>query len=246
MEGLVGVIVGAAVFYVWIWRRFRNVGGYWKYQQRMREVEQGLRDARAGADGPSPFRVATGHDAALLEALRMLDSQQEALMADGYRMLGSLIAEREGAPVMASWVLVSGAGTTVATLSVALKSRRTYVALGSYDGDRHVSTVRGEAPALARPPFVDVTYLPGDTSIAKLLAAHVPPAGALVVASLDDVLARVRDLRERTQAWRAAQSPDELLDADLRALLGKAYDKRGKVWAAKLRDKLPQATARRV
>ena len=246
MEALVGILVGAAALYLWGWRRFRFIGAYWKRHEQMKKFEQALRDARAGADGPNPFRIATAADAPHVERLAVLVSQQAALAEAGFRVLGDLIMERDGKAFMISRVHVSGEGTTLATLSASLLTVRTYVGLGSYDGDSHVSTVRGEVPSLARPPFVTVTSLPQDASIAKLVAAHQPMPGARVVTSLDDVLARLAEVRTRTQAWRAAQPPDELLDADLRALLGKAYENGAKRWAARLRDKLPQATARRV
>lgn len=148
---------------------------------------------------------------------------------------------------MISRVLVSSDGRATGALSVSTKTAgRTYVGIASYDGDRHVSTVRGEVPSLARPPFATVTSMPGDTPIAKLIAAHEPMPGAREVATLADAMARLVEVRERTQAWRATQAPDELLDADLRALLGPRYANGAKRWAARLRDKLPQATARRV
>ena len=247
METLVGIAVGAAVFYVWIWRRFRGVGALWKRREQMKRFEQALRDARDAAEGPSPYRLANASDAELLALLRIADSQREALEAMGFRSLGELIIERRGEPVMVSRMLVSHDGLTLSGLSVTIKNpTRVFVALSSYTGERQYGTTRGEVPSLARPPFVTITNLPLDTTIGKLVAAHQPPEGARPTATLEDVLARLVELRERTVAWRAAQPPDELLDADLRALLGKAYDKGGKIWAAKLRDKLPQATARRV
>jgi len=247
MEALVGIAVGAAVFYVWIWSRFRGVGAWWKRAERMKKFEQALRDARASADGPSPFRVATASDLPHVERLAVLASQQASLAEAGFRLLGDLIMERDGNTFMISRVHVSSDGRTLATLSASLQAPvRTYVGLGSYDGENHVSTVRGEVPSLARPPFVTVTSLPQDASIAKLVAAHPPMPTARVITSVDDVLARLAEVRTRTQAWRAAQPPDELLDADLRALLGKAYANGAKLWAARLRAKIPQATARRV
>ncbi|MBV8763012.1 MAG: hypothetical protein JO257_37345 [Deltaproteobacteria bacterium] len=247
MEALVGIAVGAAVFYVWIWSRFRGVGAWWKRAEQMKRFEQALRDAREAAEGPSPYRVARAEtDGELLALLRIADSHREALESSGFRSLGDLVVERRGEALMVSRMLVSHDGVTLAAISVTRKNpTRVFVALSSYTGERQHATTRGEVPSLARPPFVSITNLPPDTSIEKLVAAHVAPEGARVTASIDDVLARLAELRERTVTWRASQSPDELLDADLRALLGKAYDKGGKMWAAKLRGKLPEARLQR-
>lgn len=245
MEALVGIAVGAAVFYVWIWRRFRGVGAWWKRAEQMKKLEQALRDARDSAEGPSPYRIATASDGELLALLRIADSHREALEAFGFRALGELIVERRGEAVMVSRMLASGDGLTLAGLSVTVKNpTRVYVALSSYTGERQHGTTRGEVQSLARPPFVTITSLGLDTPIAKLVAGHQAPQDARVIATIDDVVARLVELRERTVAWRAAQPPDELLEADLRALLGKAYDRGGKLWAEKLRDKLPEARLR--
>ncbi len=246
MEVLVSLVMGA--FGVWVgWRRLKFVGAYWKRHQQVKHFEQALRDARAAADGPNPYRHVTAADAQHVERLGLLVSQEGALVELGFRVLGDLIAERDGKPFLISRVLVSADGKTTAGLNASLLvAGRTYVGLTSYDGEQHVSTVRGEVPSLARPPFVVVTNVPQDASIAKLVAAHQAMPEARAVSSIDEAMARIDELRARTQAWRATQPPDELLDADLRMLLGKGYAHGGKRWAARLRSKLPQATARRV
>lgn len=246
MEALVSLVVGAVA--VWVgWRRLKFVGAYWKRHQQVKQFEQALRDARAAADGPNPYRYTTAADAPHVQRLGLLVSQEAALVDAGFRALGDLIAERDGKAFLISRVLVSADGKTTAGLNASLVvTGRTYVGLTSYDGEQHASTVRGEIPSLARPPFVAVKHVAQDMSIAKLVAAHEVMPAARAVSSIEDAMARIDELRARTQAWRAAQPPDELLDADLRMLLGKAYTHGGKRWAARLRSKLPQATARRV
>ena len=241
MELLVGLAVGAGVFYVWIWRRWRFIGAY-----RSRQAfERAVREAREGAAGPSPYRIANGEP--ILEQLGVAESHEAELVAHGYRKLGDLVMLRDGAAVMATRLFVSADARTVGGLSVAAKSAsRVLVAVSSYTGEQQISTRRGHVPSLAVPPFMQITSLPPATPIRELVAAHHAPTDARPVTSLDDALARLVELRERTLAWRASLPPDELLDLDLRGLLGKQYDTSGKLWAARLRDKLPQATARRV
>jgi hypothetical protein len=241
MELLVGLAVGAGVFYVWIWRRWRFIGAY----RNRQAFERAVREARESASGPSPYRIATNEP--LLDELRRAESHQSELVALGYRVLGDIVMLKDGAAVMATRMFVSADGATVGGLSVTAKSARgVLVAVSSYTGEKQISTRRGQVPSLAVPPFVQITSLPPATPIRELVAAHHAPADARRVETLEDMLARLAELRERTLAWRASLSPDELLDADLRGLLGKQYETTGKLWAARLRDKLPQATARRV
>lgn len=243
MEALVGIVVGSATIYLWL----RYMGASWKRHKQEQRFEKALRDAREGAAGPTPYRLATPADKPVLERLRIAESHESALALVGFRPLGELILERAGKPVIVLRALVSADRRTVASTAVSVKpGNQVLVALSSYTGEVQVATRRGHVTSLAVPPFVRIIEQPPATPIRDLVAAHQAPPDARPIETLDDVLARMVELRDRTLAWRAAQPPDELLDADLRALLGSHYDQRGKLWAARLRDKLPQATARRV
>ena len=65
------------------------------------------------------------------------------------------------------------------------------------------------------------------------------------IATCDDLIAELVEVRARIARWREAQPPDALLDADLRSVLGAQYARSGKWWARRLRDDLPRAEVRR-
>ena len=247
MEALVGFAVGAIVLYVWGWRRWRYLQAHWQRRERSEALETALRNARASAADPSPWRLRGDGDRAAFDMLTSVSAKadEQALEQLGFRTLGEIALERsDKAVALASRAFVSADGTTIATLSVSAKARGHVMALfSSHCGERQIATSRGAVPSLAKPPFVEYEALPVKTSLAAVFEAHVgrPRPDAAAITTIDQLLARANELRERTLAWRAAEPPDELLDADLRAMLGPAYASSGKMWFAKLRGKLPEA-----
>jgi hypothetical protein len=137
--------------------------------------------------------------------------------------------------------------TTVAVFSFL---REASGALRSFTADRTIVTRMTRWPRFARPPDVDGDdVLPG-SSIADTLALHrkrVEDVTGLVVAGdVDDIIATFERHRARALAWREAQPPDELLDADLRAFLGPHWYRRtGASLARRLRQSVPVATVSR-
>ena len=112
-----------------------------------------------------------------------------------------------------------------------------------------LSTRRGRQARLAEPPFVRRQTLAADVPHAQLVAEHRAFVGDNAtlhsIATPVELIAELLRMRSRIVEWRNAQPPDELLDADLRNVLGDVYERSGKIWARRLRDRLPEATLRR-
>ena len=97
--------------------------------------------------------------------------------------------------------------------------------------------------------FVHLETVAGDVAMTALVAAHgtlVSAATLVGIATVGELVAAIGESRAKRVSWREALPPDELLDADLRAILGDQYTTLGKIWARRLRGRLPVATARRV
>jgi len=247
MEAIVGIIVGTFALYVG-YKRLAFVGALFNRRAKLERIERALRQARENAHGPSPWRVATERDRELVALLAAALTDERSLEALGFQRLGDLVGELPGQPAtLAMRVLVKDA--TVAGVMVTRSAPSTVrISLSSYGADRQRTTSRGgDGRSLAMPPWIRLVHMNAGASVADLLSEHTAfaPADERVFATLDDSLAHIATQRERVQHWRDAQPPDELLEADLRGLLGAQYERAGAYWTRKLRAKLPDATLRR-
>lgn len=85
---------------------------------------------------------------------------------------------------------------------------------------------------LSRPPFVEVQQIPVATSFKETVAKHRAHAkiadadrGFIPVKSFDELRHELDRMRGKVITWRQAQPPAQLLEADLKALLGAQYGK---------------------
>ena len=239
---LIGFAVGAGVIYVWIWQRFRYVSAHWKRRSAITKGENALREAIANANHPTTYRVAGEADAALVATLEAARGDERALIAAGFAVLGDVVDES-----VSRW-FVDATGRTCAALKIS-GDGNTWITLHSATADDVYTTVRvAHGAALARPPFVHREVLPLNASLADMIRHHAAFAkledqdGQIErVATIADVVAKLERTSSRMLAWRIAQPPDALLDADLRALVGEAQ---AKFWARRLREQLPRASVR--
>jgi hypothetical protein len=106
-------------------------------------------------------------------------------------------------------------------------------------------TRRAVGATLCAPPFVRRTMVSLATSIADLISAHRKLVGdtpSLVrVTTLDEAFAQSERMRARVVAWRERQPVGELLERDLRDILGKHYPRLGPRLAKRLQIDLPKA-----
>jgi hypothetical protein len=112
-------------------------------------------------------------------------------------------------------------------------AKHTVIVLMSHELDAQTITARQPlASTLSRPPFVALHHVPPATSFKQTLAKHRAKAGLddsgrgfIPVKTFEQVEHELDRMRDKVIAWRTAQPADELLDADLRSLLGPQYAK---------------------
>jgi hypothetical protein len=113
----------------------------------------------------------------------------------------------------------------------------------SHELDAQAITVRQPpSSSLARPPFVRFQTIALATSIETVLAKHRSHAGAadpdrafIPVKTFEQLTHELERMRDKAIAWRKDQPADELLDNDLRALLGAQYAKLGEAMKRRVR-----------
>ncbi len=227
MQITAAVVALAVVIALRVYRRRRGLA----------RLEARLRALRAAASRPIEHRPPAASDIVPPQLAELSDQ----LRALGVTELGDVV-ETEGNNRM-RW-FADAAGTTFGWGGV---SGGLFVAfLMSHAGDRWTLTrfLPRRAPALAQPPYIDRAEHVGGR-LAEAFATHRArvPDGAIAVRTLDDGVRELADLRTRTRAWRDAQPPDQLLDSDLRAVLGIHFAHLGPIMARRLGVRLPEARA---
>jgi hypothetical protein len=239
---LTRLIVLAAVFAV------LSFSTLFRRQKAIKSLEGNIRKLRTLAVRAVKYRRLREGDDEARKILGGLDKGTKELEELGCTLLGDYIEESQAAQLPTRW-FVDADGTTFGWIAVAptpLGLRD--VAMLMTGGERTAITLctpRG-APGLAQPPHVDRVVREGFLDLKAALAEHAKrkPADAKKVTSIDDAFAVVEDVRARTATWREAQAPDALLDQDLRAVLGRHYEKLGKTLAKRLASDLPEARVR--
>jgi hypothetical protein len=105
-------------------------------------------------------------------------------------------------------------------------------------------TITSRAPkasALSRPPFVQMQHVPLTASFKDTVAKHRELAqldddtrGFVPVRTFDQLSHELDRMRSKAITWREGQQHDELLDADLRSLLGAQYRRLGSAMRRRL------------
>lgn len=163
----------------------------------------------------------------------------------GFTMLGDYLEEspvREtGMPMR--W-FVDARGTTfgwMAPFEVRGK-REIVIVLMSHELATQTITARApKSSALFRPSFVHVQHVELATPFKDTVAKHRELAklddetrGFVPVKTFEQLSHELERMRGKVIAWREAQPKDELLDADLRTLLGGQYNRLGSAMRRRL------------
>jgi hypothetical protein len=225
---LTAALVAIAV--VAVFRLYRRRRGLARLEARLRAL-------RAAASRPIEHRAPEPGDSVPAQLAELSDQ----LRALGATELGDVV-ETEGDNLM-RW-FADADSTTFGWGGV---SGGLFVAfLMSHAGERWTLTrfLPRRVAALAQPPYIDRAEHVGGR-IADAFATHRArvPGGAIAVRTLDEGLRELADLRARTLAWREAQPPDQLLEDDLRAVLGIHFARLGPIMARRLGVRLPEARA---
>lgn len=203
-----------------------------RLRQRLALLAAQIRALRTHALEPVTYREVSV-DAAVAQALDTATHEAEAL---GLVMVGDYVEETsvptDERPMR--W-FVDKAGTTFGWMAPfsADGTEHVVVVLMSHELDRQTITARQPPSSmLTRPPFVSLQQVVVDTTIEDTLARHRDHAGLadadrsfVPVHSFDEVRHEVARMRDKVIAWRKQQPADELLEADLRSLLGAQYDR---------------------
>jgi hypothetical protein len=246
---VIGFAIGGTALYVG-WRRVRVFAQYLRYRESANRFEQSMKIAREEMERDQVIRVASAEDAELVEMIDAATSERAAIEASGFTYLGDVVVDVKDARAAAlARVFADSARTTLAILAVhGSRPRRWSLAFITYRGDEQLTTERSSGGGLAQPPFVKTQTLPAETSDRELLEKHrvfASPDGATRMTAVEDVAAAMERVRAASLRWRAGLSPDELLDADLEAVLGEQYERTGKMWARRLRERIPDARLHR-
>ncbi|MGE5184130.1 MAG: hypothetical protein ACM31C_18800 [Acidobacteriota bacterium] len=219
------------------------VAGLLRWRRRLARLEGHLRRLRALSVREVNLRpLAAGE-----RDVSALDAASEELAALGLTILGDALEDAgEDGRQPTRW-FADAAGTTFGWIGLVRGLRLGFLLSSSPERVAITRIVPRPLPSLAQPPFIDRVEHCGTDKLADALAAHRArvPAGAAVVRTLDAAIAEMRALRERTIAWREAQAPGELLERDLRAILGRHYERLGPVMARRLGVRLPEARINR-
>lgn len=202
-----------------------------RMRQRIALLAAQIRDLRARALEPIAYRpLAT---AELDEPLATVMREAEAA---GLKALGDYVEEGGGrGPDRPLRFVADAAGTTFGWLAPfdVRGEKHVVLVLLSHELDSQTVTVR-QPPAsnLSRAPFVTMQQLPPATSIEAVLGKHRTKAGIdsserafIPVRTAEQLEREVARMRDKVIAWRKDQPADDLLDADLRSLLGAQYAK---------------------
>jgi len=223
------------------------LAGWLRMRNALARLEQKIRRLRELHGRELRYRPLEPGEDALRATLDGLDDHTAQLRAAGLEILGELVEEHESR-VATRW-FVDAARTTFGWIGMArTRGMAIPIALfASHAEDLAVYTRRvPKIPSVVMPPFIRRQDLPGATPIADALARHRSFAGDgpwVRIDSLDDVIREMPRIRRLVIAWREAQPPVELLDADLRAILGKHYERLGAQLARRLAPELPRARA---
>jgi hypothetical protein len=202
-----------------------------RLRARLALLAEQVRQLRANALEPISYRPAPKD--ALGDTVTKVTEEAERL---GFHVLGDYLEDSAldatGRPMR--WI-VDAEGTVFGWLAPFEVSGQQHIVavLMSHELDRQTLTSR-QPPAslLSRPPFVDMQSVPTHVSLTELVSRHRKRAeldnndrAFVPVKTFDQLTAELDRMRSKTAAWRKAQPADELLEADLRSLLGAQYAK---------------------
>jgi hypothetical protein len=215
-------------------------------RKRMAELEDKIREIRAALAAHFPYRLPGKADADLVALLGNV--HVNALAQDGFTLLGDLIMEVPGRqPMSIMRAFADAYGTTVVYVSAYPQyPGLTYMLLESYTADAEYITHVGN-PVRASAPFSHQQSVQGPLSIHQIHALHrtILRGTPMVIASLDDLVRALRANHAMFVAWRDSLSPEDLLEIDLKTVLGDQYPILGPGWKRRLALRLPAATLRK-
>jgi hypothetical protein len=188
-----------------------------------------IRELRAHAIGPVTYRAVGSAEV----TDELVATTREAEQA-GFTMLGDYLEESEvrESGMSMRW-FVDARGTTFGWMAPFEVHGRREIVVVLMSHELASQTITSRAPkasALTRPPFVHVQHVELTASFQDTLAKHRELAklddetrGFVPVRTFDQLSHELERMRGKVISWRNGQNGDDLLDADLRSLLGAQY-----------------------
>lgn len=198
---------------------------------------------------PNPYRVFDSEGALppiVMPFLACIQPLADQFASLGYEPLPGIVTAFSIDHLIRGFV--DPTGTIIGV--VAANGKSAVLQLTTFAEGASYNTRRGLAPSVAAPPTLHRQVVDAAVPLADMIARHkslVPPGIELVtIGSCDELVAQLVKHRRRTIEWRAQQAPDDLLDQDLRGLLGEENYRRFGAWfTRRIRTPLPTATLKR-
>jgi len=225
-------------------------------RRKTRHLEADLLRIRSLLDSPIGFHIRGEADrkfAVRLQAAEPRFAELAALL----RPLGDLVIVPEGRdPLGVMRLFVDESGTIMAAAFVAGGvPPELVITIESYRSDGENWTTTRSSRHVEDMPFEHKRHVAEAAAPAFMVEAHrahvlgVPTKTLAIIRTREDAIAVLGQTNQRTKEWRSAQSPDALLERDLRQLLKNDFARTGKQWQRRL-DRLrtksvPVATLRR-
>jgi hypothetical protein len=163
----------------------------------------------------------------------------------GFTLLGDFI---EASPVSTSGMamrwFVDARGTTfgwMAPFEVKGKREILFVLMSHGLASQTITSRAPKASTLSRPPFVQVQHVELTTKFKDMVVKHREIAnlddesrGFVPIKTFEQLDHELARMRSKVIQWRESQPKDELLDADLRSLLGAQYRRLGSAMRRRL------------
>jgi len=198
-------------------------------RRQLAVLAQQIRELRAHAVKPVSYRPVGSPE--LADELTAATAEAEKA---GFTMVGDYVEESpvRDAGMPMRW-FVDARGTTfgwMAPFEVRGKREIVLVLMSHELASQTITSRAPKASALMRPPFVHAQNVELGTSFKDTVVKHREHAdldddtrGFVPVKTFEQLSHELERMRSKVIAWRESQPDDELLDADLRTLLGGQY-----------------------
>lgn len=206
----------------------------WGEREKRRRTELAFLHFRAALDRAASYRAPLASDKFDVR-LRAAQNQFEPIAAQ-MKSLGDLVTVFGDEQFkFVQRVFVDDSALIVGTAIVDAE-HRVELSVASYgNGEEWVTGTEGDEAML---PNIHRQQVPESSSVSEMLAAHrrfaLGRTGLSKFETLDDVIAAYKRSSEALRAWRREQSPYDLLQFDLRLMLGSQYARVGPTWTRRL------------
>jgi hypothetical protein len=193
------------------------------------------------------YRAPTSEDAKLVKALDGQRAKQAALVALGFRHVGDLVlvVRSTGRVHGAVRILLDELDKTCALLVASYGYGM--IQFESHTDTQELVTSHSRSDNyIEAGPTSQRQFVNAKESVAAAYRSHVEFAKSATVtfATLEELMKVMQVAHDRLLAWRATQSPDSLLDRDLRKILGGHHRFYG-WWIARRIQTVPRASIHR-